>query len=62
MLTRVLERPGVLLAILLVGGLGIGASMVHLATPAPQPRAFERPPAHLQCGHAVSEWLEGRGD
>ncbi len=55
---RILERPGALLALLLSAGLAIGATLVHLATPAPE--AFHRPPAHLQCGHAVSEWLDSQ--
>jgi hypothetical protein len=54
--TRLLERPGVLLSLFLATGLGLGGTLIHLTSPAPTQRTFERPPDHL-CGHGVSEWL-----
>lgn len=55
-MTRLLERPGVLLSLFLATGLGLGGTLVHLTSPPAKQRTFERPPEHM-CGHAVSEWM-----
>lgn len=58
-MTSLLERPRVLLSLFLAVGLGLGATLVSLTSPPAQhARISERPPAHLQCGYAVSQWLE----
>ena len=60
-MTALLERPGVLLSLFFVVGLGLGGALIHLTAPPPAKHArLERPPAHLQCGTAVSQWLEAQ--
>ncbi len=61
-MTRIFERPGVLLSLFLTVGLGLGGTLVHLTSPPAKQRTFERPPAYLQCGHAVGEWLREHGE
>lgn len=60
-MTRIFERPGVLLSLFLTVGLGLGGTLVHLTSPLAKQRTFERPPAYLQCD-AVGEWLREYGE
>ncbi len=58
-MTSLLERPALLLSLFLAIGLGLGGTLIHLTSPPPAKHArYGRPPAHLQCGYAVSQWLE----
>lgn len=63
-LVKLAERPGLLAWIVATSAAlgGIAAIRVTTATMDHTARVQKVPPAHLQCGHAVSEWLRENGE